>query len=352
IFHDEVFVFTPKGDVIQLPQGSTVIDFAYSIHSAVGHKMIGAKINGTIVPIDRILENGEIVEVITSQSSKGPSRDWLKIVKTSDARNKIRQWYKKEKRADNIILGKSMIDNELKKIFKGFTEKQREEATWAVAARFGYNICDDFYNALGYGEILLTKMFPKIKDEFEKMFKDEFLEPPTPVTEQNIKLATPAKNLKSNSGIVVDGESGCMVKFAKCCNPLPGDKVIGFITKGYGISIHKKDCPNVTDAMSQSYDPTRWVEAHWEVGGNKESDGVYEALIQIVSYDRIGLLADVSVALADMKVSILSVNTMKRGDEQALINLKISCKNTEHYHSIVSRLKSLKDVIDVTRGYA
>lgn len=352
IFHDEVFVFTPKGDVIQLPQGSTVIDFAYSIHSAVGHKMIGAKINGTIVPIDRILENGEIVEVITSQSSKGPSRDWLKIVKTSDARNKIRQWYKKEKRADNITLGKSMIDNELKKIFKGFTEKQREEATWAVAARFGYNICDDFYNALGYGEILLTKMFPKIKDEFEKMFKDEFLEPPTPVTEQNIKLATPAKNLKSNSGIVVDGESGCMVKFAKCCNPLPGDKVIGFITKGYGISIHKKDCPNVTDTMSQSYDPTRWVEAHWEVGGNKESDGVYEALIQIVSYDRIGLLADVSVALADMKVSILSVNTMKRGDEQALINLKISCKNTEHYHSIVSRLKSLKDVIDVTRGYA
>jgi len=352
IFHDEVFVFTPKGDVIQLPQGSTAIDFAYAIHSAVGHKMIGAKINGMIVPIDRILENGEIVEVITSQSGKGPSRDWLKIVKTSEARNKIRQWYKKEKRPDNILLGKGMIDNELKKTFKNYTEKNRDDLTWNVAQRLGYNTCDDFYNALGYGELLLTKVFPKIKDEFDKFFKDEITEPKQPITEQNIKLAAPAKNLKSNSGIVVDGESGCMVKFAKCCNPLPGDSVIGFITKGYGISIHKKDCPNVLVARTGTYDPTRWVDAHWENGGARQSDDVYEALIQIVSYDRIGLLADVSVALADMKVLILSVNTVKRGEEQVLLNLKISCKNTEHYHSIVSRLKSLKDVIDVTRGYA
>ena len=352
IFHDEVFVFTPKGDVVQLPQGSTPIDFAYAIHSAVGHKMTGAKINGMIVPIDRILENGEIVEVITSQNGKGPSRDWLKIVKTSEARNKIRQWYKKEKRPDNIILGKGMVDNELKKSFKSYTEIQRDDLTGLVAQRLGYNTVDDFYNALGYGEILLTKVFPKIKAEFEKVFKDDIAEQKELVTEQNIKLAAPAKNLKSNSGIVVDGESGCMVKFAKCCNPLPGDRVIGFITKGYGISIHKCDCPNVTDAMKQDYDPARWVEAHWETGGEKARDGVYEALLQIVSYDRIGLLADVSVALADMKVSILSVNTVKRGEDQALINLKISCKNTEHYNSIVSRLKSLKDIIDVTRGYA
>jgi GTP pyrophosphokinase len=168
-----------------------------------------------------------------------------------------------------------------------------------------------------------------------------------------VKTVEKPKNLKNNSGIIVDGARGCMVKCAKCCNPLPGDDIIGFITKGFGISIHKKDCPNVTEAMTQSYDPTRWVEAHWENGsGDRDDAGVYEALIQIVSYDRIGLLADVSVALADMKVSILSVNTMKRGEDQALLNLKISCKNTEHYNSIVSRLKSLKDVIDVTRGYA
>ncbi len=351
IFHDEVFVFTPKGDVVQLPQGSTVIDFAYAIHSAVGHKMIGAKINGMIVPIDRILENGEIVEVITSQSGKGPSRDWLKIVKTSEARNKIRQWYKKEKRADNIVFGKSMIDGELKKSLRPYTEKQRDEATGTVSARFGFNTLDDFYNALGYGELTLTKVFPKIKDEFDKFFKDEIAEQKPQITEENIKLAS-AKNLKSNSGIVVDGEKGCMVKFAKCCNPLPGDRVIGFITKGYGISIHKQDCPNVTESMKQEYDPSRWVEAHWETSGDRPSDGVYEALLQIVSYDRLGLLADVSVTLADMKVSILSVNTVKKGEDQVVMNLKISCKNTEHYHSIVSRLKSLKDVIDVTRGYA
>ena len=352
IFHDEVFVFTPKGDVVQLPQGSTAIDFAYAIHTAVGHKMIGAKINGMIVPIDRILENGEIVEIITSQSGKGPSRDWLKIVKTSEARNKIRQWYKKEKRVDNIILGKGMIDTELKKTLRAYTEKQRDDCTWAVAARFGYNTCDDFYNALGYGEILMTKMFPRIKAEFDKLFKDEMSEQKEPVTQENIKLSTPAKNLKSNSGIVVDGESGCMVKFAKCCNPLPGDGVIGFITKGYGISIHKRECPNVVVAMKQAYDPERWVEAHWENADARSGDGVYETLLQIVTFDRLGLLADISVALADMKVSILSVNTVKKGEEQVLINLKISCKNTEHYHSIVSRLKSLKDVIDVTRGYA
>ena len=352
IFHDEVFVFTPKGDVIQLPQGSTTIDFAYAIHSAVGHKMIGAKINGMIVPIDRILENGEIVEVITSQSSKGPSRDWLKIVKTSEARNKIRQWYKKEKRVDNIIFGKGMIDGELKKTLRPYTEKQRDEAVGSVASRFGFNSLDDFYNALGYGELLLTKVFPKIKDEFDKFFKEEQAEQKEIVTQENIKLSVPNKNLKSNSGIIVDGERGCMVKFAKCCNPLPGDRVIGFITKGYGISIHKRDCPNVTESMKQDYDPSRWVEAYWENDNGHVKDSVYEALVQIVSYDRIGLLADVSVALAEMKVSILSVNTVKKGDEQVLINLKISCKNTEHYHAIVSRLKSLKDVLDVTRGFA
>ena len=351
IFHDEVFVFTPKGDVVQLPQGSTAIDFAYAIHSAVGHKMIGAKINGMIVPIDRILENGEIVEVITSQSGKGPSRDWLKIVKTSEARNKIRQWYKKEKRADNIVFGKGMIDAELKKLLRPYTEKQRDDSASVVAARFGFNTLDDFYNALGYGELNLAKVYPKIKDEFDKFFKDEIAEQKPVVTQENIKLAS-AKNLKNNSGIVVDGEKGCMVKFAKCCNPLPGDKVIGFITKGYGISIHKQDCPNVIQSKSQEYDPTRWVEAHWENSGDRPSDGVYEALLQILTYDRIGLLADVSVTLADMKVAILSVNTVKKGEEQVVINLKISCKNTEHYHSIVARLKSLRDVIDVTRGYA
>ena len=351
IFNDEVFVFTPKGDVVQLPQGSTVIDFAYAIHSAVGHKMIGAKVNGMIVSIDRIVENGEIVEIITSSNSKGPSRDWLKIVKTSEARNKIRQWYKKEKRADNIIVGKGMVDAELKKLGFVYTEEQRDEAVGNVATRHGYNVVDDFYNALGYGEVTLVKLFRKVKEEFEKFFKDEIAQKTPEITSENIKLATPSRKLKRDGGIVVDGESGCAVKFAKCCNPLPGDKIIGFVTKGYGISVHKCDCPNVLEAKTKDYDPSRWVETYWEGGGtSRESE--YEALLQIICYDRLGMLADVSVALADMRVSILSVNTVNRPDEKVILNLKIVCKNTEHYNSIVSRIRSLKDVIDVVRGYA
>ncbi len=350
IFNDEVFVFTPKGDVVQLPQGSTVIDFAYAIHSAVGHKMTGAKVNGMIVSIDRIVENGEIVEIITSSSGKGPSRDWLKIVKTSEARNKIRQWYKKEKRTDNIIVGKGMVDAELKKLGLAYSEAQRDEAVSIAANRHGYSNADDFYNALGYGEMPLAKVFKKIKEEFEKIFKDELAERKPEITPENIKLASP-KNLKQTNGIIVDGESGCLVKFAKCCNPLPGDKIIGFVTKGYGISVHKCDCPNVVEARSKEHDASRWVETYWQ-NENVHGASEYEAILQIICFNRLGMLADVSVALADMKVSILSVNTVVRGDDQVILNLKIVCKNTEHYNSIVSRIRGLKDVIDVVRGYA
>ena len=351
IFHDETFVFTPKGDVIQLPQGSTVIDFAYAIHTAVGNKMIGAKINGTIVPIDRVPQNGEIVEIITSSNTKGPSRDWLKIVKTSEARNKIRQWFKKEKRADNIIVGKSMIDGELKKYGRSYTESQKLEIVTATAARFGYNSAEDLYNALGYGGVVPAKTYSKLKDEFDKVIKPEIVEEAV-TAEPTIQVAEKPKNLKSNSGIVVDGASGCVVKFAKCCNPLPGDEVIGFITKGYGISIHKCDCPNVVNARArEDDDASRWVEAHWDNGGLENRTSQYEAMLQIVTDDNIGVLADISVALADMRVAILQVNTIRRPSGEAWINLKISCKNTEHYGSIVSRLRSLKSVISVTRGY-
>ena len=348
IFHDEIFVFTPKGDVIQLPSGSTVIDFAYAIHTAVGNKMTGAKINGMIVPIDKVPENGEIVEIITSQNSKGPSRDWLKIVKTSEARNKIRQWFKKEKRDDNILMGRSMVENEFKKYARTSTEAQRNEIVLNVSAKFGFNNAEDFYNAMGYGGVAVSKVFYRLKGEFDKVVKPE--EPVEEKTvEEAIQIVEKPKNLKSNSGIIVDGESGCLVKFAKCCNPLPGDRVVGFITKGYGISIHKCDCPNVEAAHKNGTDATRWVEAHWENAG--KSNDEYEAMLQVTAFDRIGMLADISVALADMRVSILQVNTTARPDDQTTINLKISCKNIDHFSSIVSRIGSLKDVINVTRGY-
>ncbi len=346
IFHDETFVFTPKGDVMALPQGATVIDFAYAIHSAVGHKMIGAKINGMIVPIDRVLQNGEIVEILTSSSSKGPSRDWLKIVTTSDAKNRIRQWFKKEKRADNIILGRSMIEGEIKKAGYVVNEATRTEAVENVAVRNGFATAEDLYNTIGYGGLPISKVRNKIVDEVGKLVAP--IEPPPVVTEENMVTAKP-KKIKSNSGIIVDGESGCSVKFAKCCNPLPGDSVIGFITKGYGISIHKCDCPNVVTGKKNPEYAERWVTASWDADSN-EKRSLFEANLQIRVDDRIGMLADISVALADMRVDILQIN-VQTSSGGSLVSLKVGCKNTDHYASIVSRLRSIPGIYDVSRGF-
>ncbi len=352
IFHDEVFVFTPKGDVIALAQGSTVIDFAYAIHSAVGNRMIGAKINGSIVPIDRVVENGEIVEILTSSSSvRGPSRDWLNIVKTSEARNKIRQWFKKETRAENLLVGKNMFDGELKKLVSKLGDTERHEIATVVAEKIGFASADDLYNALGYGGVSLQKLTNKLKEEASKRVSVD--QTPIEVTEESIVTKTKPRNVKSNSGIIVDGESGCAVKFAKCCNPLPGDDVIGFITKGYGISIHKKDCPNAISGKANPESRERWIEAHWETPEDTgATKNVYEALLQVFTEDKIGMLANIAVALADMKVMILQVNSRKKANGDYIIDLKVSCKNIDHYYSIVSRLRTLDGVLDVVRGFS
>ncbi len=351
IFHDETFVFTPKGDVIALPQGSTVIDFAYSIHSGVGNSMVGAKVNGMIVPIDRAPETGDIVEILTSSASKGPSRDWLSIVKTSEARTKIRSWFKKEKRADNIVAGKAMIDAELKKWVKTCTEAQRNELVSAVGKRLGFMSADDVYNTLGYGGISMGKLSGKLRDEYERTLTQPEVEA-EPLTVEQIKTVKPKNVRTSGGGIVVDGESGCQVKFARCCNPLPGDEVIGFITKGFGISIHKCDCPNVQNGKNNPDYAERWVEAHWETGSNASEQDMYEAQITIYVRDRMGIVADVSVALSEMRVFLLQINTTASGSDNTIINLKISCKNVEHYHSIVSRLRAIDGVLDVVRGFS
>ncbi len=352
IFHDEIFVFTPKGDVIALPQGSTVIDFAYSIHSGVGNSMIGAKINGMIVPIDRVPENGEIVEILTSSASKGPSRDWLNIVKTSEAKTKIRNWFKKEKRADNIVAGKAMVDTEFKRWSRPYTETQRNEIVGTVGLRLGFMSADDVYNTLGYGGVSMSKLAGKLHDEFEKTIRIPEAEiVKEDLTVDKVKTTTVPKHLKSNGGIVVDGEHGCMVKYARCCNPLPGDDVIGFITKGYGISIHKVDCPNVALGRKNPENESRWVEAHWE-SADANDQRMYEASITVHVIDRLGIVADISVALSDMKVFLLQINTVKSTGDNSIIHLKISCKNVDHYHSIVSRLKSIDGVSDVVRGFS
>ncbi len=349
IFHDETFVFTPKGDVIALPQGSTVIDFAYAIHSAVGNKMVGAKINGMIVPIDRVPQNGEIVEILTSSACKGPSRDWLKIVKTGEARTKIRQWFKKEKRPENIEMGKQMVENEMKRFAKSATEAQRDEVISNICPRIGYMNADDFYNAVGYGGLAVSKVAIKIHDEYERLFKEVEAESAEP----EIQIQKSTKNINSNGGIIVDGEVGCQVKFAKCCNPLPGDSVIGFVTKGFGISIHKRDCPNVISGMAKPENADRWVNAAWEHGAGESRTGtMYEALLQVYAYDSFTLIAELSALLAEMRVAILQMNMQKRQDEKTTISLKVGCKNLEHVNSIVSRIRSLKDVEQVSRGFS
>ena len=354
IFHDETFVFTPKGDVISLPLGSTVIDFAYAIHSAVGNKMTGAKVNGVIVPIDKIPTNGDIIEIITSQSSKGPSRDWLKIVKTGQARSKIRQWFKREKRDDNIVLGRAEVEREVRRYNKSVTDTELDEIIAGVGRKVGINNADDFYNTLGFGGLSLQRFLPKIKEEIDKLHEDEAPVPQSHEEEvSKIKLSSVSRSSKSADGVVIDGEGGYQIKFARCCNPLPGDRIVGFITRGAGVSIHKSDCPNVIASRSDSSNLSRWVNAEWAKNDSQLGDGhLYEANLQIITEDGIGVLAGISMTLADMKVSITSINTVVSKSGEIIINITVGCKNLSHYNAIVSRLNAVPKVISVLRSFS
>lgn len=345
IFSDETFVFTPRGDVITLPQDANCIDFAYRIHSDVGNRMVGAKVNGVIVPIDRTLHNGEIVEVITSSSTKGPSRDWLKIAKTSEAKAKIRQWFKKEKREENIITGKDEIAAEIKRYGK-CTQDQFDEIVLNTAQRNGMESADDLYNMIGYGGLSISKISRRLKEEFDRIVTPE---PEEPQITDISQIQTVASK-HGGTGVIVDGEEGCVVKFAKCCNPLPGDAIVGFITKGFGISIHKYDCPNIMAELGKNKD--RLVTVEWRRGEIESRSNGYEALLQIFSEDRISMLADISSALAEMRVSITQIYSQKKSDGESIINISVTCKNVSHLHSIVARLKSIPGVNDIKRGYA
>ena len=354
IFHDETFVFTPKGDVISLPLGSTVIDFAYAIHSAVGNKMTGAKVNGVIVPIDKIPSNGDIIEIITSQSSKGPSRDWLKIVKTGQARSKIRQWFKKEKREDNIVLGRAEVERELRRYYKSITDTEIDEIISGVGKKVGILTADDFYNTLGFGGLSLQRFLPKIKEAVDKLREEETPVSQTPEDEMSkIKLATVPKSHKASEGVLIDGEGGYQIKFAKCCNPLPGDRIVGFITRGAGVSVHKSDCPNVIASRSNSDNLSRWVNAEWAKSDAQGNEGhLYEANLQIITEDGIGVLASISMTLADMKVSITSINAATSKNGEIVINITVGCKNLSHYNAIVSRINAVPKVISVLRSFS
>ena len=349
LFHDETFVFTPKGDVVSLPQGSTLIDFAYSIHSGVGNKMVGAKINGMIAPIDRIPQTGDIVEILTSATSKGPSRDWLKIVRTSEARSKIRQWFKKEKRSENIQVGRSEVMKEITRYGHQLTDTEKAEIALSVARRIGMQELDDMYNTIGYGGMPLSKIAAKLRDEYDRYVKQIEASRPTVVEASQVKTET--RRHTHTGGIIIDGEVGCAVKFAKCCNPLPGDDVIGFVTKGYGVSVHKKDCPNVLSSMKNEENRTRWKHAEWDLDSEAASNkAVFESAIQIIAENHITLLAEITTALAEMKVSLLSIHTQKRSETTMLIHLTVGCKNVDHFNSILSRLRVIRNIETVSRA--
>ncbi|WP_347001919.1 RelA/SpoT family protein, partial [Anaerotruncus colihominis] len=284
---EEVFVFTPKGDVISLPVGSTVIDFAYAIHTEVGNRMVGAKIDGRIVALDTPVRTGQIIEVVTTNAKDhAPSRDWLKIVKTTEARNKIRNWYKKERREENIEQGRGELEKEFRRNMITLPDGKLPEFLSAIAKRQHFELADDFLAAIGYGGVLLSKIMPRIKETFIRMYRtDPHAAPsPAPVKQHRVRGAS--------GGVIVEGLDSCLVKFARCCNPLPGDEIIGFVTRGFGVSIHKKDCPNVINSINDPNNAERWVRAEWALDQAKREH--FKSTIEIVTDDRLGALADIS----------------------------------------------------------
>ena len=346
LFEDEIFVFTPKGDVVNLPTNATPIDFAYAIHSAVGNKMVGARVNGNIVPIDSILENGQIVEIITSSASKGPSRHWLQIVRSGEARNKIRQYFKREMRAENIVVGKTEIDRELKRYGRSYSESQKNEIVANVASRIGLPDPDDLYNNIGYGGLSVNKIAGKLRDEFTRVVCPSAPEQVPVVTD---KAAAATGRVSNSQSVIIDSVSGCEVKFAKCCNPLPGDSIIGFITKGYGVSIHKYDCPNAQAGLRKPEDKDRWVVASWSNQVERRNAGNFEAVLNVYAEYSSALFADVSAQLNNMSVDVISMSA-KENQGNCLLTVVIKCSSIDHLRSIMSQLRRIPAVRDVTRG--
>ena len=335
---DEVFVYTPKGDVINIPQGSTVIDFAYAIHSAVGHKMTGAKVDGRIVPLEYEVKTGEIVEILTtSQQGKGPSRDWLNIAKSSQARSKIRAWFKKEKREENILEGKAEVEREFRRNYIRLDDEDFEKFIKKLAERQKMDNVDDFYAALGYGGLSIIRMMPYIKDEYQKNYDK---------SRQEIKVA-PVKNnnKKNNDGVTVEGIDNCLIKFSQCCNPLPGDNIIGFITRGHGVSIHKRDCTNVPKDVANCAEPARWVNAYW----NKNVKEDYKATLQLTCLSRIGLMAEVAMQVANMRVNITNISTHDMKDGRTIIELTVNVSGIEHLKNLIAKIDKIDGILSVER---
>ena len=335
---EEVFAFTPKGDVINLPAGATCIDFAYAIHSAVGNRMVGCKVNNRMVPIDHIVSTGEIIEVILGPADKGPSRDWLKIVRTSEAKSKIRNWFKKMRREENIQQGRDALARELRREMIFIPDDELDEFISSCCRRLRQNNAEELYAAIGYGGITIANCLPKLKEEWQKRKSEE------DKSEQLAKVDL--SRVHATDGVVVEGFDNTPIKFAKCCSPLPGDPIVGFITRGFGVSIHKQSCVNAIASMKDPTNAPRWVKAYW-ADSVKDS---YKAGLEIVALDRNELLRDVLSALADIRVPIYTMNARQVENNCAVVSLTIGINNTEHLNRVVARLSKVKDVLKVTRS--
>jgi len=358
MFADEVFVFSPKGDVKSLPAGATPIDFAYSVHSAVGNSMVGAKVNGRMVPYDYQLSNGDIVEVLTSKSAKGPSRDWLKLCKSNEARNKIRQWFKKERREENILTGRAAFESELKHAKITMASITSEEVLPHILRKVRFGTLDELYAAIGYGGTTATKAVARIKDELlrlgrlneakmsqsSKTTAESLL---VPGVGQTISVSSlRGSNKHSDSGIIVEGLGNCTVKFSKCCTPVPGDPVVGFITRGYGVSVHRMDCPNAAPEKRRPDEADRWVRVAWL----EENLPAYKTALELSAKDRDGLALDVTMALSTAKVKVSALAARTTPDGNAIINVVLEVKNREELNSVINRLHQVQGVYQVERN--
>lgn len=345
MFADEVFVFSPKGDVINLPAGATPIDFAYSIHSDVGNHMVGARVNGRIVTYDHVLQNGDIVEIRTSKSAPGPSRDWLNLAKSGSARTKIKQWYKKERREENVIRGREMLESELKHNGLSLDDAQDAETVAPILKRLSFATIEDLYAAIGYGGVTATRVANRIKDELRtKPDRKTALDKVSEAAERRESNAK--KTGKPVHGILVEGLSNCLVKFSRCCTPVPGDDIVGFITRGQGVSIHRRDCANCSQLMSQPENKGRWVNVSW-------ADNIidsYITTVTIASKDRSGLVMDIATVLNSLNAKVRSLTSRDTGAGLALTAISLDVKSSGELKYIMGRLASIPGVSSVTRN--
>ena len=343
MFDDEVFVFTPKGKIVSLPAGSTPIDFAYAIHSGVGNSMVGAKVNNRIVNIDASLQNGDIVEVITSKSAKGPSRDWLNICQSNQARTKIKQWFKKEKREENVVHGRSSFESEMKRLLLPLPDKLDDELQAALLKKLAFDCWDDLYAAIGYGGLTATKAVGRIRDDLNKAVKAE------KAPQNPLKLVPDSEATKKNrhavNGVIVEDIDSCMIKFSKCCTPVPGDVIVGFITKGFGVSVHRADCPN-TAGINDPKQQARWVRVRWA----NMSDQPFDTTLELDCITRDGLLLDIAMVMTTARIRVKEMAGKDLPDGHSVFTVRFEVKNVQELEDIRNKLLNIRDVLGSRRG--